>query len=104
MHPQIFGFIKSFGLLLAVSFLVGAWLSVRRGRARGEVTWVRPLSSEGVDVANRFRTREVDQLEWRGALDLSLSDHVNAVISYSGRTLESLPTTHLARAEVRALF
>ncbi|MFO7654999.1 MAG: prolipoprotein diacylglyceryl transferase [Candidatus Krumholzibacteriia bacterium] len=35
MHPEIFGFIKSWGLLLAISFLVGAWLCVRRGRARG---------------------------------------------------------------------
>ena len=35
MHPVIFGFIKSYGLLLALSFLVGIWLSVRRGRRRG---------------------------------------------------------------------
>ncbi len=35
MHPQLFGLVKSYGLLLALSFLVGIWLSVRRGRARG---------------------------------------------------------------------
>jgi phosphatidylglycerol:prolipoprotein diacylglycerol transferase len=35
MHPRIFGLVKSYGLLLAISFVVGAWLSVRRGRARG---------------------------------------------------------------------
>lgn len=34
MHPQIFGIIKSYGLLLAISFGVGMWLSVRRGRPR----------------------------------------------------------------------
>jgi hypothetical protein len=76
----------------------------RRGRVRAELTWVHPLSIQGIDVANRFRTREVNQLDWRSGLDLSLSDHINAAISYSGRTLEGLPTTHLARAEVRALF
>mgnify|MGYP001818536316 CR=1 FL=1 len=35
MHPEIFGFVKSFGLMMAVSFAVGMWLSVRRGRPRG---------------------------------------------------------------------
>ncbi len=35
MHPQLFGIVKSYGLLLALSFLVGIWLSVRRGQARG---------------------------------------------------------------------
>jgi phosphatidylglycerol:prolipoprotein diacylglycerol transferase len=34
MHPQIFGIIKSYGLLLAISFGVGMWLAVRRGRPR----------------------------------------------------------------------
>lgn len=35
MHPVLFGPVKSYGLLLAVSFLVGIGLSVRRGRPRG---------------------------------------------------------------------
>ncbi len=35
MHPQIFGIIKSYGLMLAISFGVGMWLCVRRGRPRG---------------------------------------------------------------------
>jgi phosphatidylglycerol---prolipoprotein diacylglyceryl transferase len=35
MHPRVFGIVKSYGLLLALSFMVGIWLSVRRGRARG---------------------------------------------------------------------
>ncbi len=35
MHPQIFGIIKSYGLMLAISFALGMWLSVRRGRPRG---------------------------------------------------------------------
>lgn len=35
MHPHLFGIIKSFGLLLALSFVIGFWLSVRRGRKRG---------------------------------------------------------------------
>jgi len=77
---------------------------LRRGRLRGEVDWVRPLAVNGTDAANRFRTREVDQFEWRGGLDLTLSDHINASISYSGRVLSGFPTTHLARAEARALF
>jgi phosphatidylglycerol:prolipoprotein diacylglycerol transferase len=37
MHPRIFGIIKSYGLLLAISFLLGTWLSVRRGRRHGIV-------------------------------------------------------------------
>lgn len=32
MYPEIFGVIKSYGLLLAVSFVLGMLLSVRRGR------------------------------------------------------------------------
>lgn len=32
MHPEFFGTIKSFGLMLAISFGLGMWLSVRRGR------------------------------------------------------------------------
>ncbi len=35
MHPVLLGPIKSFGFLLAVSFAVGLWVAVRRGRARG---------------------------------------------------------------------
>ncbi len=35
MYPHLFGIVKSFGLLLAVSFVIGFWLSVRRGRGRG---------------------------------------------------------------------
>lgn len=35
MHPELFGVVKSFGLMLAISFGLGMWLSVRRGRARG---------------------------------------------------------------------
>ncbi len=32
MFPVLFGFIKSYGLLLAISFILGLWLSVRRGK------------------------------------------------------------------------
>ncbi|MBU0742848.1 prolipoprotein diacylglyceryl transferase [bacterium] len=35
MHPHLFGIVKTFGLLLALSFVIGFWLSVRRGRRRG---------------------------------------------------------------------
>lgn len=35
MHPHLIGPVKSFGLLLAVSFVAGILLSVRRGRGRG---------------------------------------------------------------------
>lgn len=35
MHPELIGPIKTWGLLLAVSFGVGILLSLRRGRARG---------------------------------------------------------------------
>lgn len=38
MHPEIFGLIKSFGLMLALSFGLGLFLSVRRGRPRGLAT------------------------------------------------------------------
>jgi phosphatidylglycerol:prolipoprotein diacylglycerol transferase len=34
MYPRLFGFVKSFGLMLAVSFLIGTVLSIRRGRRR----------------------------------------------------------------------
>ena len=35
MHPQIFGFVKSYGLLMAISFVLGLFLSIRRGRKQG---------------------------------------------------------------------
>ena len=35
MHPELFGIIKSYGLLLAISFALGMWLSVRRARPHG---------------------------------------------------------------------
>ena len=35
MHPELFGFIKSYGLLLALSFALGMVLSVRRARPYG---------------------------------------------------------------------
>jgi len=35
MYPEIFGVIKSFGFLMAISFAVGLWLSIRRGRKYG---------------------------------------------------------------------
>jgi phosphatidylglycerol:prolipoprotein diacylglycerol transferase len=41
MLPEILGVIKSYGLLLAVSFGLGLWLSIRRGRPYG-------LSSETI--------------------------------------------------------
>jgi len=35
MHPVLLGPVKSFGFLLAVSFAVGIWVAVRRGRRAG---------------------------------------------------------------------
>ena len=35
MHPELFGFVKSFGLLLALSFVLGMVLSVHRARPYG---------------------------------------------------------------------
>jgi phosphatidylglycerol:prolipoprotein diacylglycerol transferase len=35
MYPELFGFIKSYGLMLSLSFVLGIWLSLRRGKARG---------------------------------------------------------------------
>ena len=35
MYPEVFGIIKSFGLMMAISFAVGLWLSIRRGRVHG---------------------------------------------------------------------
>ncbi|MFH1842853.1 MAG: prolipoprotein diacylglyceryl transferase [bacterium] len=38
MYPELFGFIKSYGLMLDISFIVGIYLCVRRGRAIGLAT------------------------------------------------------------------
>lgn len=35
MHPTLFGIIKSYGLMLALSFLLGMLLSIRRGKRYG---------------------------------------------------------------------
>ncbi len=35
MHPRILGIVKSYGLMLALSFVAGILLSLRRGRRRG---------------------------------------------------------------------
>lgn len=35
MHPVIFGPLKSYGLMLALSFVLGIWVAVRRGRSHG---------------------------------------------------------------------
>lgn len=35
MYPELLGVIKSYGLLLALSFALGLWLSLGRGRRRG---------------------------------------------------------------------
>ncbi|MEN8007038.1 MAG: prolipoprotein diacylglyceryl transferase [Candidatus Krumholzibacteriota bacterium] len=32
MYPEIFGIVKSYGLMMAISFVLGFWLSVVRGR------------------------------------------------------------------------
>jgi hypothetical protein len=88
-----------------ISLGVGASSTVlRQGRFRGDVAWTHPTSQEGTDVGNRFRTRDVNQFDWRASLDLKVSDSINASVSYTGRLLEDTPTTHLARAEARALF
>jgi hypothetical protein len=74
------------------------------GRVRSEVTWTHPRDLEGVDRSARFRTEDTNEVEWRGSFDLKASDAINVSVSYSGRALEDAPTTHLARAEARALF
>lgn len=74
------------------------------GRLQSDVTWTHPLEQEGVDVGHRFRTRDHDQVEWRGSLEIKASDAISVSVSYSGRALEGSPTLHLARAEARALF
>ncbi|MEZ4388649.1 MAG: prolipoprotein diacylglyceryl transferase [Candidatus Krumholzibacteriia bacterium] len=35
MHPVILGPLKSYGLMLAISFAVGIWIAARRGRSAG---------------------------------------------------------------------
>jgi len=35
MHPVIIGPVKSFGFMMAISFAVGIWVAVRRGRRKG---------------------------------------------------------------------
>lgn len=35
MHPVLFGPIKTYGLLLAISFALGIWVAARRGRTAG---------------------------------------------------------------------
>jgi hypothetical protein len=91
----------------AEGLVIGAATSfavLRQGRLRGEVDWTHPLSFEGSDLGDRFRTKERDQIEWQAGFEARVSEWINASISYSGRALEGLPTTHLARAEMRALF
>lgn len=75
-----------------------------QGRFRGDVTWTHPTLFEGADPGSRFRTKDVNQFEWRGSVDVRASDWLNASLTYSGRALEGAPTTHLARAEARAFF
>jgi hypothetical protein len=89
------------GLVLgaATSFAV-----LRQGRLRGELDWTHPLSFEGTDLADRFRTNQRDQFEWQAGFEVRAAEWMNASVSYSGRALDGLPTTHLARAEMRALF
>ncbi|MCA9752536.1 MAG: hypothetical protein KC591_10120, partial [Gemmatimonadetes bacterium] len=74
------------------------------GRARSEVTWSHPTLFEGIDAGNRFRTREDDRFEWRGTFELKVNEWVNTSVAYSGRAVVGVPTIHLLRAEVRALF
>ncbi len=74
------------------------------GRFQADVSWTHPTRVRGVDLSSRFRTREGDQLEWRGLFELRLSESVSGSFSITGRALEGIPTTHLVRAEARALF
>ena len=75
-----------------------------QGRLLADVTWTTPTRVEGEDVSGRFRTEDENELEWRSSAEFRLSEWLNASITYSGRSLEGLRTTHLARAEARALF
>jgi hypothetical protein len=74
------------------------------GRLRAETTWTRPRDLRGTERTDRFRTEDTNELEWRGSFDWKASDAIHVSFSYSGRVLEDAPTTHLARAEARALF
>jgi hypothetical protein len=76
----------------------------RHGRFRGGVDGTHPTDFRGLDLGDRFRTKETDEFEWRGSFDVRVSEWMNASLSYSGRTRDGVPTTHLARAEARALF
>jgi hypothetical protein len=75
-----------------------------RGRLQAEWGWTHPTDVEGIDPSNRFRTRDRDQIDWRGVFELRLSDSISGSFTVSGRALEGIPTTHLMRAEARALF
>jgi hypothetical protein len=91
--------IRGLGLGMAMS------QSLRRqGRVQTEITWTHPTGIEGRDPTSRFRTRDTDELEWRGSLELKLSETVTASVTYSGRRLVGVPTTHFVRAQARALF
>jgi hypothetical protein len=84
--------------------MTGSFAVMRQGRFRGDVTWTHPTSFEGFDLGSRFRTKDANQVEWSGSVDVRVSDWMNASVTYTGRALEDAPTTHLARAEARALF
>lgn len=75
-----------------------------RGRLQADVDWTHPTGVEGFDVSSRFRTRDRDQIDWRGSFELRLSDSITGSVTVSGRALEGIPTTHLMRVEARALF
>jgi hypothetical protein len=91
--------IRGMSLGVAASSAIGS-----RGRAQADVSWTHPTSIEGIDFSNRFRTPDDDQLEWRGLVDLRLSESISGSLSVTGRSIEGIPTTHLVRAEARALF
>jgi hypothetical protein len=75
-----------------------------RGRLQADLDWTHPTQIEGIDVANRFRTRDREQIDWRGSFELRLSESITGSFTVSGRALEGIPTTHLMRVEARALF
>ncbi len=91
--------IRGFSLGASGSSALGS-----RGRVQGDVSWTHPTSIEGIDFSNRFRTPDNDQLEWRGLFDVRLSESISGSLSVTGRSVDGLPTTHLVRAEARALF
>lgn len=74
------------------------------GRIQTEATWTHPTDVRGVDTSSRFRTKDGDQLEWRGLFEIRLSDSISGSFTVTGRALEGAPATHLVRAEARALF